>query len=234
VYVHVAQKTYMTISFSSKRSQTHIIIHVITNRKNQARIMDKKYIYGLDISLKQTGVAIYDFDERKFVFIGSFNTEKIYATKNFKDLDIHAIKLKQLTAWFREILKEFPPYIISAEGMIDKQINGRRMNPVATWTIAKATGVIQTMVWDKQQYFYKPKAVKAKIWHGDATKEEVASEILKRYPDLVFNNDDESDAVAVVLTFLIDHDLIEWEKSPKPEKKKRTTKKKTETKEKPS
>lgn len=179
-----------------------------------------KYLYGLDISLKQPAVTVYDLENRKFVLVDSFNTMKIYATREYKGLDLNSIKLKKITEWLWEIIREYPPYIIAIERMFSKFKS-------ETQVIAKATGVIQCMLWNKPQHLYAPKEVKAKILHGDATKEEIANAIKAKYNDIKFRNDDESDSFAVVLTFLIDHELIEWEK---PETKKKIVKQKPKSK----
>lgn len=181
----------------------------------------KYYLYGLDISLKNTGIAIYDLESKEFVYIGSFNTEKIYATKENKGLELNSVKLKKITEWLREIIKEYPPYIVSIERMFSRF-------PAETQVIAKATGVVQCMLWNKPQFLYPPKSVKAEIIKGDATKDLVQKEILKRYPHLEFNSDDESDAVAVALCHLIKVGFIEWDKPPAKEKKKTTKRKKKE------
>lgn len=178
-------------------------------------------MYGLDISLKCTGVAVYDLDEKKFVFVGSFNTEKIYATKDNKGLHLNAVKLSKLQEWMRSIIIEYPPIAVSIERMISKFKN-------ETQVIAKATGVIQVLFWNKPQVLFPPTSVKLAIIRGNASKEEVKEEILKRYPDLIMNNEDESDAVAVALCFLIDASLIEWKKPVVEKKKKKATTKKKE------
>ncbi len=164
-----------------------------------------RYLYGLDISLKNTGVAVYDLEEERFVFIGSFSTEKIRATKEYKGLHLNAVKLKQLADWFKAIIKNYPPSDVAIERMFSRF-------PTETQVIAKATGVIQTMIWNVPQTLYPPKTVKAAIIKGDASKKLVQQEILKRYPTLIFSDDDESDAVAVALTHLIKEKKIDWEK----------------------
>lgn len=178
----------------------------------------KRYLYGLDISLKNTGISIYDLDAHEFVFVDSFSTDKIYATKKNKGLHLNAVKLKEVVAWIKPIIKKYPPFIVSIERMFSRF-------PMETQAIAKATGVIQCLLWNVPQYLYPPKSVKLAIIHGTASKELLMEEILKRYPKLVMKNDDESDAVAVALCFLIDKELIKWEKSIV-EKKKRKSKKK--------
>lgn len=186
--------------------------------KEELSNMNKRYLYGFDISLKNTGVAIYDLDEHKFVYVGSFSTEKIYATKEYKGLHLNALKLKKIVDWIKPIILKHPPEVVAIERMFSRF-------PLETQAIAKATGVIQCMVWNKPQELYPPKEVKAHIWHGGASKDDLMRIIKDIYPYLEMANDDESDAVAVAITYLIKHDLIDWVKPPAPVKKRKTKKK---------
>lgn len=161
------------------------------------------YVWGLDISLKSTALTVYDAMNKVFVYTGSFNTEKIYATRENKGLELNAVKLKKLTDWVKEMIKLYPPTDVSIERMFSKR-------PNETQVIAKATGVVQCMLWNKPQTFYPPKRVKATILHGDATKEDLANAIINTYPDLTFANDDESDSFAVVITHLVYCGLFNW------------------------
>ena len=45
---------------------------------------------------------------------------------------------------------------------------------------------------------------------GNATKEKVQKEIQKRFPDIEFANDDESDSFAVAITMLVDKYDMKW------------------------
>lgn len=183
------------------------------------------YLYGLDISLKNTGVAIFDLEKKEFVYISSFSTENIRATKENKGLEINAVKLQKLGEWFDSLVEEYPPYFASIEQMVKvEREHGVNINEVKG--IAKATGVIQRIIWNIPQAFYYPSEAKLAIIKGNATKEMVQSEILKRYPNLKFNNLDESDATALALTQLISVGIVEWDKPPAPAKKKTTKKKK--------
>lgn len=166
---------------------------------------EKRYLYGLDISMKQTGLAIYDLDKKEFVVIDSFNTEKIYATKKYKGLNLSAIKLKEAKEWFMKYVDEYPPNIASIERMFSRFNN-------ETQTIAKMTGVIQECIWNIPHFLYPPKKVKSYIVHGSATKEDLFNSVLIKYPNIEVKNDDESDAIAVALTFLIDHEILKWKK----------------------
>ena len=68
------------------------------------------------------------------------------------------------------------------------------------------------------QHYYTPQAVKKAIYDGTASKEEVREVIEKRLL-LEFENEDESDSCAVVLTYLIDNKIIEWKSVRKLTKK---------------
>ena len=181
--------------------------------------MKKKFLWGFDLSLKQTGLAIFDLEKKEFVLVESFNTEKIYATKENKGLYLNGVKLKKITDWIKPLLKEYPPIMVIIERGFSRFNN-------ETQVIFRCHGVINCLLWNVPQEYYPPKSVKAEIWHGDASKDDIEKEILKRYPNLVISNEDESDAVAVALCHLIKVGYIDWEKSELPKKKKKSTKKK--------
>lgn len=202
----------------------------LTSSKDNATSVGGRYfLYGIDASLSNTGVAIFDLETKEFVYIGSFSTSDIKATKEYKRLDVTALKLHKLSEWFRELTSKYNPYYVAFEQMVkvERQF-GVNINEIKG--IAKATGVLQEVVWNIPQEFYYPSEVKSAVIRGNAKKELVRDEILKRYPNLVFDNLDESDACAVALCQLINVGIIEWEKPVnKPVKnapKKRATKKK--------
>lgn len=176
------------------------------------------YLYGLDISLKNTGVAIFDLESKEFVYIGSFNTEGIKATYEYKGMDVNAVKIHKLSEWFENLTQEYPPYFVAIEQMVlvqrdlGKGKKGYNINEIKG--IAKATGVVQRVVWNVPQAFHYPSEVKSAIVKGNASKIAVQNEILRRYPNLSFDSDDESDACAVAITHLIEVGIIEWEKPP--------------------
>ena len=63
-------------------------------------------------------------------------------------------------------------------------------------------GIANVMFHDIAQIYYAPKDIKATIISGDASKDMVRQQILKEIPNLNFKNEDESDAAAIVLTYL--------------------------------
>lgn len=182
-----------------------------------------RYLYGLDLSLSCTGVAIYDLIKKEFVYIGSFDTTKIPKQKNRYH---NAIKLKAKADWLLQLKEIYPPYFIGIERGLS------RFN-TATQVIYRVHGMANYLFNEHPQEYYPPKMVKETIVHGSATKEDVAITINARYNN-IFANEDESDAFAVALTVLIKEGLIEWEKPKwadikklrKPTKPKKAKKKK--------
>jgi Holliday junction resolvasome RuvABC endonuclease subunit len=176
--------------------------------------MKDRFLWGLDLSLTCTGITIYNFDKREFVYIGSFNTEKI---KKKKGLYHNAIKLKHIYDWLEELREQYPPSIIAIE-------RGFSRYPASTQTIFRVHGLVNFMFWDLPQEYYPPKKVKEVIYKGDATKAEVQRVIKNNYIDIEFANEDESDSFAVCLTYLIETELITDFEKPIVEKKKRKKK----------
>jgi Holliday junction resolvasome RuvABC endonuclease subunit len=178
-----------------------------------------KYLWGLDLSLTCTGLTIYDLDKKEFIYIGSFDTEKIRLKKAEKDNDIYlnAKKLKQKYDWLMELKEQYPPSIVAIE-------RGFSRYNASTQTIYRVHGMVNLMFHDLPQIYYPPKSVKEAIYKGDATKAQVQKIIKNNFIDVEFANEDESDSFAVALTYLIKHDLIKFEK-PIVEKKTRKKKK---------
>lgn len=176
-----------------------------------------KYIYGLDLSLSQTGISVYDLEDNKFVCITSINTDKV---KKVKDKYHNALKLKYIEEEMNKIADLYPPSLIVIE-------RGFSRFNTATQTIFRVHGMINYMFYDLNQIYYPPKKVKEIIFHGDATKEQLAN-IMNLRLGLEFKNEDESDACAVALSYLIKENHIDWIKEEviKPKKKaKKSTKK---------
>lgn len=182
----------------------------------------ENYVWGLDLSLTCTGLTIYNLDTKEFIYIGSFNTEKIKQKKAEKDagLYLNAKKLKAKHDWLMELKEQYPPSIV----IIERGLS--RFN-TSTQVIHRVHGMVNLMFYDLPQIYYPPKTVKEAIYKGDATKAQVQKIIKNNFVDVEFANEDESDSFAVVLTYLIKNNLIEFEKPIVEKKKKKTTTKKT-------
>ncbi|UUV45955.1 holliday junction resolvase [Bacillus phage vB_BanS-Thrax1] len=177
---------------------------------------NKKYLWAFDISLRNTGLAIYDLEEKKFIYVGSFLTEKIYATKQYKGLNLHALKLKRITEWIKELYLKYPPEVVAMEQIISKKKKTAKGFAFAQHNdiiaLSKVHGVIQCMLWKFPMEIYSPTTIKKHVIKGNASKDLVQDILKLRFPYIDFQDDDQSDAVAVAVTYLVEKGLIEWKK----------------------
>jgi hypothetical protein len=165
------------------------------------KVKTNKFLYGMDISLSCTGVVIYDLEEKEFVYIGSFSTDKVKKQKNRYH---NSLKLKAKADWLLALKEQFPPFYIAIE-------RGFSRFPTSTQNIFRVHGLTNYLFYDCPTEYYPPSKVKERMVHGDATKEDVENTIKAKY-NYIFSNGDESDAFAVTLAALIDNELIVWEK----------------------
>lgn len=181
------------------------------------------FVYGLDLSLANTGITIYDTEAQEFVYIGSIGTEFIKSRKANKHLYLNGIKLKHIWDEVSVLKEKYPPQAIVVERAFS------RFN-TATQVLYRVHGIINLLFNDVPQIYYPPKSVKEAILKGDATKKQIQQAINIKYNDIIFANEDESDSFAVLLTYLIKEEIIEWEKPELPKKRvKASPKKKVET-----
>jgi len=174
-------------------------------------------VWGLDLSLANTGITIYDTEKQDFVYIGSIDTDFIKSRKANKHLYLNGIKLKHLWDEMTKLRINYPPEVVVIE-------RGFSRFNTATQVIYRVHGITNLLFQDIPQIYYPPKTVKEAILKGDATKAQLQQAINAKYNDITFANEDESDSFAVCLTYLIKENLIEWEKPELPKKK--STKKK--------
>ena len=152
-----------------------------------------EYIYAFDLAMSRTGIAIFT-KKGKIVKTCSVATNK---------KDTHGERLATIANFILELVKEYP---------VNKVILERAFNRFNTSTavLYRVHGMVQYLFHDKVQYYYAPKAIKAKIISGKATKKQVRETIEKVYGDIGFENEDESDACAVGLTYFITNGTINW------------------------
>lgn len=172
-----------------------------------------EYIYGLDLSLANTGVTIYDLKSNEFVYIGSINTDKI---KKKKNLYHNALKLKYIYDALSELKEKYPPKAVAIERGFSRYNN-------STQVTFRVHGIANYIFYDVNQVYYPPKKVKEAIINGNATKKQVQKIIKEKYPQINFANEDESDSFAVLLTYLIKENLVTYEKPELPKKKRKAT-----------
>jgi len=151
------------------------------------------YIYGFDLSMSNSGIAIFDFN-------GNIKHICSVATN---DKETHGKRLKTIADFIVDLQKQYPAKTVVIE-------RGFARFNIATSVIYRVHGLVNFLFWDTIQIYYPPKTVKEAIVNGKATKEQVRKEIENHYPEIVFNNEDESDAVATGLTYFIKKKSIIW------------------------
>ena len=167
----------------------------------------KRYVYGLDLAWS-TGIAIYDLEEEKFVYVSTCDVDKVKlrAQEKRDGLLEHGKKLRTFALFFEDLFNEYPPSQI----VLEKQFAGKFKSAVIS--LSKVHGIINEMTADIPSVYYTPTEIKKAILKGNAKKEMLAKVISAKYNYITFNNNDESDATAVALTYLIKNKIIKWEK----------------------
>lgn len=142
-----------------------------------------------------TGIAIFNINTYEPVLITSI---KPNAKKE------HGERLHTIREYIKEIMIKYPPHEVSIE-------QGFTMHNKSTQVIYRCHGVANELFHEYKQYYYAPTTVKKLVGkHGQAKKDVVQQQILKRYPDIVFKNEDESDAVGVCVSHLITEHNMKW------------------------
>lgn len=157
------------------------------------------YLYAFDLGMDCTGLTIFDMDTCEPVIITSFKTKKTHT---------HGERLRCIALQIFLLQQQYIPTIIAIE-------RGFARFNTSTQVIYRVHGLVNYLFGDYKQIYYPPKKIKEVILNGKATKKQVQEEILKHYPNVVFNNEDESDSFAVGLTYLIQEQKMKWDKSTK-------------------
>lgn len=161
------------------------------------------YIYGLDPSLKNSGVVIIDKDTKEVVYVGGIRTDNI---KDYKNLPEEMRNPKKLRFIYEELIKltrKYPPSV----AVIERGFT--RFNK-STQVVFRVHGIFNLVFSEVDNIYYPAKTIRETLYKGNATKEEVA-DILSKHLNITFNSDDESDAMAVAYAYLVKNGL-EWTK----------------------
>ncbi len=145
------------------------------------------YIWALDISLSNTGVCIFDGNENVIkLFSIPTNTSKILGER---------LKIIADTILFYK--EKYSTKLIILENAFS------RYN-ISTQMIYRTHGLINYIFWDCEQIYYPPSSIKKIVCgNGRADKKIVQKQVLKKYPDLQFKSNDESDACAIGICYFI-------------------------------
>lgn len=138
--------------------------------------------------MKCTGIAIFNIDTYEPIIITHIKTD---------DKDEHGKRLHKQREFVKELMKKYPPHEVAIERGFSRFNN-------ATQVIFRAHGVLNELLYKCLQIYYPPKTIKEVVGNrGDATKKLVQNNILKKFPNIEFANEDESDAVATAICHLV-------------------------------
>lgn len=145
--------------------------------------------------MSNSGIAIFDIENFKPIYITSIKTNPKHDYGQRLHTQRNSIK---------ELIRQYPPYEIAIE-------KGFTRFNKSTQVIYRVVGVFNEVLHSYSQFYYTPTSVKKTIANnGQAKKEVIQDKILKVFPNIEFNNQDESDAVAVAITHLVHKYKMNW------------------------
>jgi Holliday junction resolvasome RuvABC endonuclease subunit len=156
-------------------------------------------IWALDLSMENTGVVIFDSNTYEPIHITSIATNKKHT---------HGKRLYHIASEIIKLKDRYNPSVIAIE-------RGFSRFNTSTQVIYRVHGLVNYLFHDIEQTYYPPKTVKEAIIKGDASKKVVRQIIESHYPGVAFEDEDQSDAFGVGLTYLIKNKLINWKKGLK-------------------
>ena len=165
---------------------------------------DKYKVLGADLSLKQPGFCILSIAD------GAITDVKLYSVNNKQDKKKnHGQLLEEIGDKFREIFPLHDRVFIVRENEIMKvKVPSER-------SLSKVVGLLDWMAWaifDAEWYSIYPVTIKKLITgNGRADKDEVANCLKYYIGEQTYKCDDESDAAAVAIAWLIQHGQIKQE-----------------------
>lgn len=157
-------------------------------------------ILSLDLSLASTGYAVANVVDGEIDLIeyGSVNNKK-YAKRS------QSFRLNRIALKLRELCKTYPIDVVVKE-------RGFTKGHISTQALFKVAGVADLMCFSYGHEHIEEYTVasikKAVTGNGKADKTEVANSLHLYVGEQVYDTDDESDAVAVLVTYCIDKGLI--------------------------
>jgi crossover junction endodeoxyribonuclease RuvC len=160
----------------------------------------KRTYLGLDLSMSSAGIAVVITEDRKPLLKVAFRVKT-----NPKER--HGQRLHKIAVGLRDVLREHAPF----ETIVREKGFSRFAN--TTQTLFKVVGVSDFILRDYGIVEISPTSVK-KLVTGDGKADKQAVEdavrkIMQIDDSYIFESDDASDAVAVVLAYLIENGLID-------------------------
>lgn len=167
-----------------------------------------KYIYGLDISLKNTGIAIFSV-QGDLIYKNSITTVVNKKTgliniPNIKNKEYETgLRLNVIYQELKRLKTLYPPEKVIIE-------RGFSRFHTATQNLFRVHGIVNLLFCNVPNIYYPPKQIKSVILSGTSEKKDLADVIMSKLDIAEFKDTDESDAVAIALTYLIENKIIDW------------------------
>jgi Holliday junction resolvasome RuvABC endonuclease subunit len=147
-----------------------------------------KYVWGLDLSLSNSGISVFTIDGQ-FVYVTSIDTSKI--KKN------HAGKLSKIGEEILILKEKYYPEITIYERGFSRFNN-------STQAVFKVFGVVQYLLSDTEQIEYPSTIIKKTVGGmGNMKKDDLRNVIIKKYGHIGFDNLDQSDSFAIAVCYFM-------------------------------
>lgn len=165
-------------------------------------------VIGADLSLNRPGFAILHIKNDKIEDVKTccVDNKTVFTNKSRgQKLTEIADKLKEL------LVSDLPMYLIR-EKAINNSSFGTRSGTAARTGISEVVGVVDYISWQFKKEWAEmyPTTIKKYITgYGRSVKAEVASHLTSYVGEIEYENDDESDAVAVAVAWLIANSIID-------------------------
>lgn len=145
----------------------------------------ESYIWALDISMSNTGISIFSND----------GTCKYVCSIGTKSGDNHQTKLKHIGKELLKLKKKYSPTKLIIEAGFTRFNN-------STQALYKCHGLVNYLFAEIDQIYYPPMTIKKVVGgKGNLKKEEMRDIVLTKYPNMKFDNLDQSDSFTIGLCY---------------------------------
>ena len=181
---------------------------------------DLFYVIGADFSLNRPGFSIVKVETG---IITGIITESV-DNKTKKENKTRGQLLVEIADKLEEICKDSKENsFFVREASVNNALFGRRSGTAARTGISEVVGISDLILWKTKTKSWNeiyPSTIKKLVsGYGKATKEEVADSLYDYVGEHEYLNDDESDATAVAVAWLIQQNVIspinKYQKLPK-------------------
>ena len=151
-----------------------------------------EYILAFDLSLSNSGVCV--FDEKG----NPIETMSVSTTSKME----HKDRLRVIADEFLKLKKKYKPHLIVIE-------SGFSRHAASTQAVYKVHGLTQYLFSDSEQIFFAPSTIKKTLTGtGRADKQLVQEKVLKKFPNMKFENEDESDSCSIGIAYFVTNNLM--------------------------